>query len=155
VLRQEAASSTENILVHGIGGDAQRAGQPADEALAAFAGYLGDGLPVAFHAPFDAAVLRRALRGPLREVGAKLAPGRWLDLAPLAAALNPALVARALDDWLAAFGIDCPARHDALADAFASAQLMLVLLAQAEKQGVHSVRALRALVKDAHWVVRV
>jgi DNA polymerase-3 subunit epsilon len=157
VLRQEAASSIENILVHGIGGDAQRAGQPAEEALAAFAGYLGDGLPVAFHAPFDAAVLRRALRGPLHEAGAKLAPGRWLDLAPLAAALNPALAARtrALDDWLAAFGIDCPARHDALADAFASAQLMLVLLAQAEKQGVHSVRALRALVKDAHWVVRV
>ncbi|MFY9316499.1 MAG: hypothetical protein WAO95_13190, partial [Burkholderiales bacterium] len=77
-------------------------------------------------------------------------------LAPLAAALNPALAVRthALDDWLAAFGIDCPARHDALADAYASAQLMLVLLAQAEKQGAHSARALRALANDAHWIAR-
>ena len=152
VLRQEAASSTENILVHGIGADAQRAGQPAAEALAAFSDYLGDGLPVAFHAPFDAQVLQRALRG----TGSKLARARWLDLAPLAAALNPSSTAltRALDDWLAAFGIDCPARHDALADAFASAQLLLVLLAQADSQGAHTVDALHALAKDARWVAR-
>ena len=152
VLRQESASSAENILVHGIGGDAQRAGRPAGDALAAFVDYLGDGLPVAFHAPFDARVLQRALRG----TGSKLARTRWLDLAPLATALNPSRAARtrALDDWLAVFGIDCPARHDALADAFASAQLLLVLLAQAERQGANSVRALHALEKNARWVAQ-
>lgn len=156
VLQQEAASSADNILIHGIGADAQRAGRPAGDALAAFADYLGDGLPVAFHAPFDAVVLRRALRGTTRGGGAALAPARWLDLAPLAAVLNPALASRArsLDDWLAVFDIECPARHDALADAFASAQLLLVLLAQAERQGAHTVRALRVLEKGARWMAR-
>ncbi|MBM4219920.1 MAG: 3'-5' exonuclease [Gammaproteobacteria bacterium] len=152
VLQQEAASSAENILVHGIGGDAQRGGVLAAEALSAFSRYLDGGLPVGFHSPFDAAVLGRAMKARTPD----LTPARWLDLAPLAAALNPAHAARAraLDDWLGIFGIECPARHDALADAFASAQLLLVLLAQAAGQGVHTVRALRALERDARWIAR-
>jgi DNA polymerase-3 subunit epsilon len=151
VLRQEFESDTDNILVHGIGGDAQRNGRPVAETLGEFAGFLGEGLPVAFHAPFDEAVLRRAMV-------AQAKPHRtWLDLAQLAPALYPGAgpakgANRALDDWLAEFGIACPERHDALADAYATAQLLLVLLAEAERQGAGTVDAVRRLERAGRWV---
>lgn len=150
VLRQDAASDPANILVHGIGGEAQRNGRPAAEVLHEFSEFLGDGLPVAFHAPFDDAVLRRAMA---RQPGLRL-PRGWLDLAQLAPALHPGpdRVRRALDDWLAEFGIACPARHDALADAYATAQLLLVLLAEAERQGAGTVDRMRRLERSGRWI---
>ncbi len=151
VLRQDVESDVANILVHGIGGDAQRSGRPVAETLAEFADFVGDGLPVAFHAPFDEAVLRRAMTARAK------AGWTWLDLAQLAPALNPGAAPakgtrRALDDWLAEFGIACPERHDALADAYATAQLLLVLLAEAERQGAGTVDALRRLERSGRWV---
>jgi DNA polymerase III subunit epsilon len=135
-VRQETPSATENILIHGIGGDAQRGGQPLAEVIDALARFLGDGIPVAFHAPFDAAVLRRH---------GLQARAKWLDLATLAPALFPAK-GRAdspLEHWLGAFGIPARARHDALGDAFATAQLLLVALGEAKRQRVASVEGLR------------
>jgi DNA polymerase-3 subunit epsilon len=150
VLRQDEPSAAENILVHGLGGDAQRGGVAAADALHAFSSYLGDGLPAAFHARFDAAVLRRAFAGTrgLR------APKRWLDLAELAPALHPGLgrSCHALDEWLGAFGIACPQRHDALADAFATAQLLLVLLGEGARQGLRTVEALTAAARHRKWL---
>jgi DNA polymerase-3 subunit epsilon len=145
LLRQERASSPGNILVHGIGGEAQLAGRPAAEALEALRAFVGDGVPVAFHAPFDAELLRRALGRSL--------PRRWLDLAALAPALHPERTAcRSLDDWLAAFGIAPQARHDALGDALAAAQLLLVLLAAARRQGVATLEGLHAAARSRRWL---
>jgi len=146
LLRQAAPSAPDNILVHGIGGQAQLSGLPADEALAQLLGFLGDGVPVAFHAAFDAQVLARA--APRRM------PRRWLDLAELAPALYPqhAALCRALDDWLAVFGIAPLARHDALGDAFAAAQLLLVLLAAARRQGVATLEGLQAAARGRRWL---
>jgi len=150
VLQQEQASDTANILVHGIGGEAQLAGRPAGDALSELSAFLGDGLPVAYHAPFDDAVLRRAMAA---QPGLE-APRGWLDLARIAPVLHPGpdRTRRALDDWLAEFGIDCPQRHDALADAYATAQLLLVLLAEAERQGVGTVDRLRRLADSGRWI---
>lgn len=134
-VRQEAPSAPDNILVHGIGADAQRSGQPLAQVMEALEAFIGDQLPVAFHAPFDAAILRR--HGLARRA-------KWLDLAALAPALFPGRKAEVLDDWLAAFGIPAHGRHDALGDAFATAQLLLVLLGEAGRQRVASVEALRA-----------
>ena len=141
VLRQETPSAAENMLIHGIGADAQRAGRPAPEVMWAFARYLGDGLPVAFHASFDAAVVRRAMP----DAAAPAVRESWLDLARLAPALFPdrARSHRSLDDWLQAFGIAAYARHDALGDAYATAQLLLVVLAEAERQRLARVGGLR------------
>ena len=149
VLRQDAPSDPANILVHRIGGEAQRGGRPAAQALREFAEFVADGLPVAFHAPFDEAALRRAMAGAGLQ-----APRPWLDLAGLAPALNPepGAARRALDDWLVKYGIDCPERHEALADAYATAQLLLVLLAQAERQGAGTVDALRRLERSGRWL---
>ena len=150
VMRQEQASDPANILVHGIGGDAQRAGRAAEDALREFSAFVGDGLPVAYHAPFDDAVLRRAMapRPGLQ------APRGWLDLARLAPALYPGAnrARRALDDWLAEFDIACPQRHNALADAYATAHLLLVLLAEAERQGADTVDRLRRLEHSGRWI---
>ena len=150
LLRQDVASDAENILVHGIGGDAQRSGRAPGEALRELSEFLGDGLPVAYHAPFDEEVLRRAMA---QQPGLR-APRHWLDLARLAPVLypGPEKARRSLDDWLGEFGIACPARHDALADAYATAQLLLVLLAEAERQGAGTVGGLRQLERSGRWL---
>ena len=135
-IRQGTPSSRENILIHGIGGDAQRDGQPLAEVVDGLARFLGEGFPVGFHARFDAAVLRRH---------GLQARAKWLDLATLAPALFPAKgkADSPLEHWLGAFGIPARARHDALGDAFATAQLLLVALAEAKRQRVASVEGLR------------
>ena len=152
VLRQDAPSRKANILVHGIGGEAQLGGRPPAEALRELSALIGDGLPVAFHAAFDEAVLRRAMAATSLQ-----APRRWLDAAQLAPALFPKAgpatgERRALDDWLAEFDIVHPARHDALADAYATAQLLLILLAEAERQGAGTVDGLRRVARSGRWI---
>ena len=135
-IRQATPSARENIVIHGIGADAQRGGRALDEVMLELNAFVGEGLPVAFHAPFDAAVLRRhglATRA------------KWLDLAALAPALFPqkGRAGSPLEHWLAAFGIAPRARHDALGDAFTTAQLLLVTLSEAKRQGVEFAEALR------------
>ncbi|NDP48455.1 MAG: hypothetical protein GZ085_08725 [Sulfuriferula multivorans] len=53
----------------------------------------------------------------------------WADLAYIAPALHLRIArrTRALDDWMKVFGISNYARHNALADALATAELFLVL----------------------------
>ena len=62
VLRQRVASDEANILVHGIGGTAQVEGIEPRAALLAFLEFAGKSPLVAFHAPFDEIMLRRAMR---------------------------------------------------------------------------------------------
>jgi DNA polymerase-3 subunit epsilon len=150
VLAQDQASDSANILVHGIGGDAQRGGLPAVEALRGLRSCMGDAVPVAFHAAFDRAVLKRAFA----QAGLPELPSRWMDLAELLPALFPAdgKSLHALDDWLARFGIEAHARHDALGDAFATAQLLLVALAQAGRQGIDSAQAVLDAARQRRWL---
>jgi DNA polymerase III subunit epsilon len=150
VIRQAQASARENIAIHGIGAEAQRAGRPAEEALRELAAFAADAVPAAFHAPFDAEVLRRALKA----AGAPPLPRRWLDLAQLAPALYPqaARAQRALEDWLAHFGIAPRGRHDALGDALATAELLLVLLEEADRQGAKTLGELLAIGPARRWL---
>jgi DNA polymerase-3 subunit epsilon len=132
VLRQEAVSDTANILVHGIGGTAQRTGLPPVAALLDFLTWAGKDPLVAFHAAFDTLMIGRALRTFL---GLKWSPPA-LDLADLLPALFPdGRDCRQLDDWLARFGIPNDARHQALADAYATAQLWQIALTRAQAAG--------------------
>ncbi|HEX4944620.1 MAG TPA: exonuclease domain-containing protein, partial [Usitatibacteraceae bacterium] len=61
ILRQDAPSTVDNIEVHGIGGMEQTEGEDPGEALAAFLAFIGKDPLVAFHAPFDSTMLRRAI----------------------------------------------------------------------------------------------
>ena len=126
-LRQPVASSNENILVHGIDGTTQVSAPDSADGLAAFLRYAGKAPLVAFHAGFDRMAIDRALRAAL---GVSL-ENTWLDLAKLAPALLPEGAAfTTLDAWTDALGIANYRRHDALADAAATAQLLQVVLAR-------------------------
>lgn len=138
-VRPSEASARPNILVHGIGADRQLAAPPMEEVLPQLARFVDGQVPVAFHAWFDREVLGRAM-APL---GLKL-PGRWLDLEPLAHALLPQRKLHTLDEWLAAFDIEPAGRHDAMLDALAAAELLLVLLSRARRDGLRTVEELIA-----------
>jgi DNA polymerase III subunit epsilon len=150
LLRQSRASAPDNILVHGIGDTDQLSGESPERALSAFDAFAGDAPLAGFHTSFDQALLERAFR----EVTARAWRRRWLDLALLAPVLFPKLARgrTALDDWLAVFEIDHPARHDALADAYATAQLLLVLLRAARDQGLNNVGAIRRAAGSRKWL---
>jgi DNA polymerase-3 subunit epsilon len=135
-------SARSNILVHGISPDAQTAGLAADAALMGFLELARHDVLVAYHAGFDQAVLQRALR---EQLGVRL-PNLWLDVAHLAPALVPEarLSNRSLDDWLAYFGLRAHSRHNAAYDAYATAELLLILLTRAARAGITSISQLLA-----------
>jgi len=148
VLQQQEPSRVDNILVHGLGGEAQLGGDPAPQVLRGLAVFINDAIPVAFHAPFDKAVLARAFA----KAGVPAKRKRWLDLAVLAPVLFPGRNAKDLDSWLAAFAIECDSRHEALSDAYATAQLLLVMLGKARSEGVGTAEALIRLASSAAWL---
>jgi DNA polymerase-3 subunit epsilon len=144
-VRQTIASEPGNILIHGISGDAQLAGRPLEEVIGELKSFVADRIPVGFHARFDATILRRhGLR--LRQ--------DWVDLASLAPVLFPQHrpPESSLDHWLARFAIPSHGRHDALGDAFSTAQLLLVVLTEAERQRILTLEALQKLQRDARWI---
>jgi DNA polymerase-3 subunit epsilon len=121
VLRQEAPSPRDNILLHGIGVQRQKEGVPPAEALRALADFAAGAPLLAFHAAFDQALIARNARSAL---GARL-PNRWLDIEHLCGVAYPQAHARSLDEWLVHFGIRCAMRHQAIADALAECELLL------------------------------
>jgi DNA polymerase-3 subunit epsilon len=153
VFRQMQASSSANILVHGIDGSTQRGGADPAEASLRFLGYAGNAPLVGFHADFDRLMINRAVGEALGH-----APRNpWLDLAHLMPALmqDPQRrLPRSLDDWIDLFGIGNLARHNALADAFATAQLLQVALGCARARGITTLSGLVKLEQDQRWLSR-
>jgi len=153
VLRQPEATAPAdkaNILLHGIGVGAQQGGVDAADALAAFTRWVAASPLVAFHAAFDRAMLDRACRAAALPV---LPPSAWLDLAPLAAVLHPEVRAKALDDWLAHFGIVCAVRHQAAADTLATAELLLRSWPALRRELPRpTLRAVQALADARRWM---
>lgn len=145
VLRQQRVSTHDNILIHGIGGTAQSEGAPPVDALLDFLEYLGKAPLIAFHVAFDQTMIDRALKTFL---GLRFGHA-WADLAYLAPALYPELARshRTLDQWMAHFGLGNYARHSALADALATAELMLALRERMRARRVDNLRDMRALEK--------
>lgn len=150
VVQQKTVSDKDNILVHGIGGTAQREGVPPAEALLRFLEYLGKSPLVAFHVTFDETMIRRALRAHL-QLDFK---HPWLDLAYLMPALYPPLARkyRALDDWMGHFRVSNYARHSALADALSTAQLFQTVVDCARQQDIPHFQALQDLEKAQRWI---
>lgn len=150
VVQQKTVSNKGNILIHGIGGTAQREGMPPAEAMLRFLEYLGKSPLVAFHVTFDETMICRALRTHLN-LDFK---HPWLDLAYLMPALFPPLARkyRALDDWMGYLGISNYARHNALADALSTAQLYQVAIGSARQQNIEHYQALQDLEKAQRWL---
>ncbi len=149
VLQQRESSRKENILIHGISGSVQRDGVLPADALLAFLEYLGKSPLVAFHVTFDETMIRRALRQYLGINFKHL----WLDLAYVMPTLYPdsERSRRGLDDWLKHFDIHNDDRHNAVADAQATAQLLLIAIAQGRKSHkVWNYDGLRKLEREYH-----
>jgi len=119
-LRPSRVSDKANILVHGIGVGVQRQGMEPAKAMRAFREWAQGARLVAFHASFDRTLLQRYAREHL----GKPLDAQWLDIAHLCTVSYPHVQARALDDWLGHFGIECVARHEATADVMAECDLL-------------------------------
>jgi DNA polymerase-3 subunit epsilon len=129
-----------STLIHGIAPSAVAAGRDPAEALLAFMEFVDDSPLLAFHAPFDRHMLERALR---EELGYRLRHP-FLDVAELAPLLCPdAPPHRSLDDWLRGFRLHASERHNASADALATAELALILFSKARQRGLDSLAELQ------------
>lgn len=150
-LAQSQATGAANILIHGISDSVQLGGEPPHEALLDWLEFAGSAPRVAFHAGFDQTVLQR---DALARLGLK-SPAPWFDAAVVAPLLFPddAPHCRHLDDWLARFGIAVFSRHGALADAYATAELWLVLLAALKREGIATPRRLLKLLQARRWLM--
>lgn len=152
VLRQEEVSSHENILIHGIGGSAQRDGMEPAEALLRFLDFIGKAPLVAYHAEFDQAMIDRAARCNLGS-GLDLP---WIDLAwVLPELFRERIDAQVpLDQWLEQFAIGNFLRHNAVADAYATAQLLQVALTRGGALGKESASTFIDMEKARRWLRR-
>jgi DNA polymerase-3 subunit epsilon len=149
VLQQDHASSHANILLHGIGVGEQRAGLAPAQALQAFRHFVGSSPLLAFHCAFDEAVIQRHM--VLHEL-AKL-PNPWLDLDHLCAVTHEGVRARALDDWLRHFKIECTVRHQAAADTLAECELLQRIWPRVAAQ-CHQWQGVQRLAAQQHWLAR-
>lgn len=148
VLQQNVVSSKENILIHGISASEQSNGRAPADALLDFLEFVGKSPLVAFHVTFDQTMLTRAIQQFLGFIFKH----DWLDLAYVAPGLHPAQKFRSLDDWQHFFGLRNHARHNALADAVITAQLLTILMSVASKQALLSYAALQSVEKNQRWV---
>lgn len=148
VLQQHESSLKENILIHGISGSEQRGGADPVETLLAFLEYLGKSQLVAFHVAFDETMIQRAID---QYLGFSF-KHPWLDLAYVLPVLNSSLMHshRTLDDWANHFNIHNEERHNAVADALATANLMLVVMAQVRRVRESNFDSLRFLERTFH-----
>ena len=149
VLRHEAELPDKpNILLHGIGVGAQRAGTDPATVLRQFEDWAAGAPRLGFHVDFDRAMIERAQR----LAGCRAVAAQWLDLEPLAAVLHPDMKARSLDEWLAHFRIPCVQRHQAIADALATAELLLRLWPRMVAEGGSDVAGMLRLIKARRWL---
>ena len=130
-----------SVLLHGLGPSAIAAGSDPADALLDFMAFVGDSPLLAFHAPFDQHMLTRALKDSL---GYRLQHA-FMDVAALAPMLCPQHQGReaGLDHWIKHFNLYVEDRHNASADALATAELALILFSRVRAQGIDSPQALQ------------
>jgi len=135
-LQRHAHKLGPSVLLHGLGPSAIAAGSDPVDALLDFMEFVGDSPLLAFHAPFDQHMLGRALKDSL---GYRL-QHKFLDVADMAPLLCPQAHIReaGLDDWINWFQLQIFERHNASADAMATAELALILFSRARAQQIHS-----------------
>lgn len=146
---RELKKVDDTVLIHGISPKAVAEGEPAADVLSAFMHYAGRSVFLAYHAPFDQGMLSRALK---HDLGLPL-KHTFFDVADIAAALlpqvnvSPSRGNASLDDWVNHFNLNVSNRHNASADALATAEIMLILLREAEKQSIDTLAQLNEKVK--------
>jgi DNA polymerase-3 subunit epsilon len=150
VLRQEQVTEAkDNILLHGIGVQRQREGMAPDQALEAFAGFVGQSPLLAFHAAFDQTLIARHMR---QHLGRGL-DNPWVDIEQLCAVTHEKVRARSLDEWMRHFGIECAVRHQAAADTLAECELLLRIWPRVAAQ-CRDWAGVERLARQQRWIAR-
>ncbi len=88
----------------------------------------------------------------LREVLGTQTMSRWIDLAELLPALYPGNENKTMDDWLRAMNITMIERHDALADALATAQMLQICLHLADGLNMTCPQHLIEMTRAQNWL---
>jgi DNA polymerase-3 subunit epsilon len=137
ILRRPDLDISETVLIHGIGPEALTQGHETEDALLHLLEWMNGDPILAYHSAFDQKFLEKALRNHLGYRASHI----WMDVADLLPASFPDKKTRgkSLDDWADAFGLEVSARHHALADAMATAELTLIALNKARKTGIKTV----------------
>lgn len=153
VLRQDEASQSSNILIHGIGAEAQREGTDPPDALLRFLEFAGHAPLVAYHAFFDQGMIDSACERYLGERPRFV----WHDLAWLLPTLFPERIDGivGLDDWLTQFSIANYRRHNAVSDSLATAQLLQIALSKGTAAGFGASRDFTAIEKARRATRRI
>jgi len=136
------------FLLYTIGGEAQLSGVDRPQALLDFLEFAGKGPFVAFRAEFDRIMVERACKEELAFRPAV----PWVDVAVLLPALLQTARCDTLDEWLAHFNLEAFDRHDALCDAWATAELFLIALAAADRMAMGTAGDLLAMQKAQRWL---
>lgn len=152
VLAAPADMDSESQLIHGLTQKDLAAGSPPRSTLLDFLEYSTNRIWMAYHAEFDRAMLQRAVKDWL---GVEFDPYP-LDVAVLAPTLFPDKGGAncPLDHWLEAFGLQASVRHNALADAMVTAELVLILLDRAQKLGYETWADLNTVCQQWQQVQR-
>ncbi|PIE43947.1 MAG: DNA polymerase III subunit epsilon [Gammaproteobacteria bacterium] len=137
IIYQPQVKPGEATLVHGVSPEEIEQGKDLTDALIEFYEYAENTVLIAFHAPFDKAILDRATKAKFN----CQAKHHFLDAYDVGLAFFPEQGKRlkGLDNWAKSFGLDVEIdRHHASADALMTAELMLIFLAKAQSQGIHT-----------------
>jgi DNA polymerase-3 subunit epsilon len=117
--------------------------------MQAFVDFVGNSPLLAFHAAFDQTLITRYAR---MHLGTAL-PNPWVDVDHLCAVTYEGVRARALDDWMAYFGIRCAVRHQAAADTLAECELLQRIWPKVAAQCKNWAQV-RRLADQHRWVPR-
>ncbi len=120
-----------SIRFHGITDAMVEDAPPPPVALARFKTFVGEAILLAHNAAFDLAFLRRK-----EELAGVCFDNPALDTLLLSAVLDPETEDHSLDAAAARHGITVRARHTALGDALATAELFLALVPRLERRGI-------------------
>ena len=136
VLQTDVSLKADSQLLHGLSREDLKQGAAPAEALRHLLDYGAGCIWLAFHAGFDQRMLDRAMRHHLN-IGFRQT---LFDIATLAPMLFPEhhVPTSSLDHWAKCLGLDSTARHSAVADAMLTAEITLILLHQAQQQGLHT-----------------
>ncbi|WP_339489538.1 3'-5' exonuclease [Pseudomonas sp. EL_65y_Pfl2_R95] len=140
-LLRENHKVSASVLIHGLAPSVIAAGVEPAQALLDFMEFVGDSPLLAFHAAFDQRMLSRALK---QSLGYRL-QHNFFDVAQLAPLLCPdaSLERAGLDDWIKHFGLQVQQRHNASADALATAELGLIMFSKARQQKLDNLLTLQ------------
>lgn len=140
ILRRPELDITETVLIHGIGTEALTQGHETEDALLFLLEWMNGDPVLAYHSAFDQKFLEKTFKTELGYTRNHT----WMDAADLLPALfpNSATGGKGLDHWADFFDLEVSARHHAASDALATAELTLIALNKAHKNGIKTLKEL-------------